>query len=199
MSDTLAVDVVLLPPPEIMDKIISLCSHLSDSPTRLNKSDCFPHISLAMGVLKQADIIKATDVLKNLAKHFTPQNVILLKTNYYDTPDSQQLSELTVKSSAGIINLHLSAMEAFRPLLSHDDVQASMFIQRPPVASLSTYWVKHYYDKRGANDFYPHITLGDGKAKPLDLPVDFAANRLALCHLGTYCTCRKILAEVDLR
>ncbi len=45
----------------------------------------------------------------------------------------------------------------------------------------------------------PHITLGYGQAKPpFSFPVAFAAARLALCHLGNHCTCRKVLASCRL-
>ena len=44
----------------------------------------------------------------------------------------------------------------------------------------------------------PFIDDGEGIVTQLEETVEFTANRLALCHLGSYCTCRKVLFETTL-
>ena len=103
-QNKIAVDVVLLPPDEIMDEAIEVNQALiktfdnkpffqrsvfrkrfskgfKESFTKeilynkgivLNKEDCFPHISLAMGCIKKGDITKIDAILKDIAKKFSP-------------------------------------------------------------------------------------------------------------------------------
>lgn len=47
----------------------------------------------------------------------------------------------------------------------------------------------------GKEDFLPHITLGKGTLDAKAGETSFTASRLALCHLGNHCTCRKVLGE----
>ena len=194
----LAVDIVLLPPKDVTDKIISFTSNLPDASTHLNNSDCLPHISLAMGIIEEGNLKEASGILQRVAGQSKSQLIIVEETESYKTPDGKDFSHMLVKPTDELIELHLEIMEAFRPLLSHSNVQTNMFVSPPTVAEVSTHWVKHYYDKSSPKDYHPHITLGEGLAGKLSEPFMFKSNDLALCHLGTYCTCRKLIAEVSL-
>ncbi len=69
----------------------------------------------------------------------------------------------------------------------------------PPMASESTLaWIKNYSEKSSFEKFFPHITIGYGEINDYSFPIKFTASKLALCHLGNHCTCRKILASVKL-
>lgn len=89
-------------------------------------------------------------------------------------------------------------MGSFRSLMETGKVTIDMFVSPPEVAEISTYWTRTYYEKRDKEGFDPHITLGAGQIDELATPIDFMATRLVLCQLGTFCTCRKILAEATL-
>lgn len=199
MSNLLAIDIVLLPSPQIMDQIISLTSHLAAADTRLNKTDCLPHLTLAMGALEQSSIPEVSEVLQELAENSRKLEIKLLKTKYYDTPDKKHFSELVVEPSPELMRLHSDVMEEFRPFVSDVNVETNMFFNPPEVAEISTYWVEHYFDKKSPRDFRPHFTLGEGNAIYIKTLKEFMVDRIALCHLGTYCTCRKILAEFNLK
>jgi hypothetical protein len=105
------------------------------------------------------------------------------------------MSGATIKNTEQLTHLHLDVMSSLHPYLTHSDVQTHMFTSPPVVADVSTTWVQHYFDEQGPESFHPHITLGEGKVRQPERPVTFTAARLALCHLGSYCTCRKILTE----
>ncbi len=69
----LAVDVVLLPSEAMMDKAIALNRRLSghsDQVIILNKKDCLPHISLAMGCIEEEDVPLISTLLCELAQQF---------------------------------------------------------------------------------------------------------------------------------
>lgn len=198
MDKKLAVDIVLLPSISAMKKIISFIEYLPASPIKLNTKDCLPHVSLAMGILKSSDLEKASQLLEELVASRAPVDLTIAEINDFTTGDNHLFSYGVVKTPDNLVQLHLDIMETFRGLLTHDLVDTSMFFSPPEVAQRSTYWVEHYYDKKGPEDFHPHITLGQGKVKKLSKPLTFSASRIALAHLGTYCSCRKILAEVRL-
>ncbi|MFZ5391005.1 MAG: hypothetical protein ACOZAJ_01895, partial [Patescibacteria group bacterium] len=68
----------------------------------------------------------------------------------------------------------------------------------PEVNEKTLYWINNYKIKSSFNNFYPHITLGISKLQDKEVDINFIASRLAIGHLGNYCTCRKILDSVDL-
>jgi hypothetical protein len=88
-------------------------------------------------------------------------------------------------------------MHELAPYFSYD-VTAEMVLS-PPVANETTLlWIKNYPEKSSFKRFNPHITLGYGHIDNVSYPREFTAPRLALCHLGNHCTCRKILASTML-
>lgn len=52
----------------------------------------------------------------------------------------------------------------------------------------------------GREDSLPHISVAmlPEIITGIDFPVRFEAAKAALCHLGSHCTCRKVLATFDL-
>ena len=56
-------------------------------------------------------------------------------------------------------------------------------------------WVSSFREKASFRAYNPHITVGHAAAMPEIAPHEFLATRLAVCHLGRFCTCRRILAE----
>jgi len=67
---------------------------------------------------------------------------------------------------------------------------------------VSTYWIKNYPKESSFENFFPHITIGigevEGEISGIKFPIKFNASKLALCHLGNYCTFRKIFLSYDL-
>ena len=59
-------------------------------------------------------------------------------------------------------------------------------------------WVTRYRTRAAYDRFDPHITLGVGVLSEAPAPARFIATRLALCHLGRYCTCRRLIAQWSL-
>lgn len=92
-------------------------------------------------------------------------------------------------------------MKEIVPLCSYDNITTEMFNQDDPVEETSISWVKNYGKKSGQpNLFKPHISLRcKDKVVYNKVPIKFTAKRLALCHLGDHCTCRRIFWEKELR
>jgi hypothetical protein len=73
----IAVDIVILFSDEINNKIIELNEKLisNTSPFKLNKKDCFPHISLCMTSINGDDLVNIKSIISNLNKDFLPFNL----------------------------------------------------------------------------------------------------------------------------
>ena len=70
----LAIDVVLLPPEEVMDEAIKINQKLGPE-IKLNKENCFPHTSLCMGILDDKDLEKVKTILVWIAQEFLPMDL----------------------------------------------------------------------------------------------------------------------------
>ena len=194
MNYHLAVDIALLPPDVESEKIINLVEHFDDKPTKLNSVDCLPHITLAMGVIKKTKLETAFQIIDALSKNMGEIPISIQRADITTLPNHVKISELIVEPSPDILKLHMDVMDAFRDLLTNDNVRLDYFISPPEVSTQSIYWVQNYFKHhQSVDDYRPHITLGEGILKNLPNQIRFNASTLTLCHLGTYCTCRKIL------
>ena len=54
-------------------------------------------------------------------------------------------------------------------------------------------WVREFRRESSFERFTPHITLGHAVESPLVEPLDFVATTVAICHLGRFCACRRII------
>lgn len=194
----IAVDIALLPSNQIMRNLMGLIEYDASSPIRLNTEDCLPHISLAMGVLDESNLKKVEAVLSSLASGDRLFELTVETTRTDKIANGVNISSAVVEYDSRLTSFHVEVMKQLRPLLIHNDVQPEMFFSPPRVAEISTTWVKHYFEKQKPEDFHPHITLGEGSVRQTEETISFIPERLALCHLGTYCTCRKILTEINL-
>jgi len=83
-------------------------------------------------------------------------------------------------------------------VFTYDGAQKEMFYSPPPVNEIPLFWVKGFAKTSVRENYRPHITLGVGKPKQAIAPVQFTTSKLALCHLGNYCTCRDVLWSTSL-
>ena len=190
----LAVDVVLLPPEKIMDFAISINKKFNNKNNEiiLSKKDCLPHISLNMGVAEEADIEKIKNQLENLELKPLRLEIVEMRSSIHKS--GRTCLTLAVKHSPELQKLHEEVMHRLKGLVIHgyagDDVTLLESKENYPVTKE---WVKNYGIRDAYEHFYPHITIGFDELIEVKLPVTFTASTLALCHLGNYCTCRKVL------
>jgi hypothetical protein len=59
-------------------------------------------------------------------------------------------------------------------------------------------WVTGYRLKSALHAYNPHITLGHAKEPPHVEPFAFEATTVAACHLGQFCSCRRVLRRWSL-
>jgi 2'-5' RNA ligase len=196
----IAVDVVLLPDEAMTDRAIEINAELVKkfgSKIVLNKEDCLPHISLAMGCLEETDIASVEKILEAIAKEAPPGNLKVLGIRTTGNSKGQAVFVLEVEKTPQLQYLHEKVMGKITPYLC-SDVTEDMIYGDEEVAASTLLWIENYRQKASFENFFPHITIGYGQIENQTLPVVFTASELALCHLGNHCTCKKILVSIKL-
>ncbi len=197
----MAVDVVLLPSEEMMDKAIEANRGLLRQCANrivLDKNNCLPHVSLAMGCIDESYIGDIEKILQTVAEKFSPGQLSVVGTHTGTNSVGEKVAAFRLKRSETLQSLHEEIMRILAPYFSYD-VTADMVLS-PPMAGESTLlWIKNYPEKSSFEKFFPHITIGYGQMNDLSFPIKFTASKLALCRLGNHCTCREILASAPLK
>jgi 2'-5' RNA ligase len=199
----IAVDVVFLPDEEMTVRTIEANAELVNKAGRqiiLSKEDCLPHMSLAMGCIDRRDVETITKILDGIAKEYGSGVTKLRVTGVRIGTNSigEKVSSFVIEDTKELQSLHERIMRDLRPYFAYD-VSADMLCGSDHIADSTLIWIKDYPDKSSFTNFTPHITIGYGQAGPIESSIDFTASNLALCHLGNRCTCRQILALVELK
>lgn len=201
-KEIMAVDVVILPPQKIRKHAIFLSEQLrGSSPIVLNQQDYLPHISLSMNYID--DLIMTRGIIEQVATQVEPLVITVESLSRGVKPfEGHYFYGLSIKESEPLKKLHNSLV----------DVLPNVPVEKPD----STYFlpesngriVQAVYDYVGSfkthhskENYSPHITLGAGHEDALqtdNLPMSFYTDKIYLCQLGNFCTCRKILGEFAL-
>jgi 2'-5' RNA ligase len=163
-----------------------------------NKVDCLPHISLAMGCVEEADIASIGKVLEAIAKEIPQGNLKVVGIRTSGNSKGQAVSVFEVEKTKQLQSLHEKIMDKLAPYLT-GDVTEDMIYGDEEVSASTLMWIKNYRRKSSFGNFFPHITIGYGQKEYRMQPATFAASKLALCHLGNHCTCRKVLVSIELK
>jgi len=221
----IAVDVVLLPPEVIIDRAININRRFfrsSEESIKLGKKKCIPHITLAMGCI---DIKKLNEV-KNILKVITQDNnffklKILSGLTRKACFEIERDGEIYAfhKVAMNRLKPYFSYEVSSRMFKKSAGEN---------INNITLRYVRYFRKRSAFTNFLPHITLGSGKTPqiiskikftPLQgrvvrdftprrgterqeatvaRPWSFTSRKVALCHLGNFCTCRKILASYTL-
>ena len=196
----IAVDVVLLPDEAMTARAIEINAELVKrfgTKIELNRENCLPHISLAMGCIEEGNITAIGKVLEKIAIETSLPDLKVVGVRTSENFKGEKVSVFEVEKTRRLQSLHEKVMDKLTPYLS-SDVTEDMIYGGEEVARTTLLWIKNYREKSSFENFFPHITIGYGQIENLSLPMSFAASKLALCHLGNHCTCRKILVSIGL-
>jgi hypothetical protein len=196
----IAVDIVLLPSETMINQAIKANKALlKQYPDRiiLDKENCLPHISLAMGCMNERHITDIEKILTSIAEKYNPGRLNIIGINTATNRLGEKVSSFEVEKTQGLLSLHQEVMRRIKPYFSYN-VTAEMVLS-PPIADESTLlWIKNYPEKSAFENFFQHLTIGYGLMDDFSFTAEFTASKLALCHLGNHCTCRKVLAAIEL-
>ena len=196
----IAADVILIPSEEMMNIAIESNRELLEQyPDKivLDKKDCLPHISLAMGCIDQKNIADVDKILRKTAKKFSIRFLRIIDVHTHTNVTGEKVSVLQIENTDQLQSLHEQVMSSMKPYFSYD-VTADMVLSDGIVSKSTLLWIKNYPVESSFENFFPHITLGYGEIKLEPLPISFVVPKIALCHLGNDCTCKKVLAAAEL-
>ncbi len=192
MNKYLAIDIALLPPDKIMDEAIAINKKLIAQygpKIVLNKHSCLPHITLSQCLIEEKNLVRVVARLKEIAADF---GVLELKGKL----DKEYNPWLEIAKTKQLQELHNKVMNDFKAFASYDAKKEYFYdslVRKESLDYVRRFAIESAYDK-----YYPHLTVGIGRMVDSPKEIGFKAERLAICHLGDYNTCRKILYEESL-
>ena len=195
----LAVDIVLLPSAEVMDKAITVNMELlKQYPDKiiLNKENCLPHISLAMGCIDQIHISDAGKILSSIAEKYPNETLKFIGFSTSTNSTGEQVTVAIIEKTRVLQSLHEEVMANLAQYLSYDIAENMLLSEKADESTLL--WIKNFPENSSFKRYYPHITLGYGQLENYSFPSNCEVSKLAMCHLGNHCTCRKILELIEL-
>jgi hypothetical protein len=187
-----AVDVALLPPPDVADMAIRLSASLPDRADRLRlDTGHLPHITLTQLFVRQPELDEAFQRIGDLLRDVAP-----LQLHVPGGGKGSNAVWIAIDPSPVLVGLHERLMETLRGFERPGGGPGAFFGHdaRPG----DVLWVTGYRLKSAFAAFTPHITLGHAPAPPRIDPFDFTASVVAACHLGRFCSCRRVLRQWDL-
>jgi 2'-5' RNA ligase len=196
----IAIDIVLLPSEAMTNHAIEANKELLKQHADriiLDKKKCLPHISLAMGCIDERHITDIEEILKSLAEKYNPGRLRVVGINTGTNSLGEKVSSFEVEKTEKLLSLHEEVMRRIKPYFGYN-VTAEMVLSPPKAGESTLLWIKNYPEKSAFENFFPHITIGYGQVEDFSFTSEFTASKLALCHLGNHCTCRKILTAVKL-
>ena len=187
MSHLVAMDVAVLPPPDVTDRAVRLSAALPADPHGFHlDADHLPHITLSQSFVREDELEMAfervTGVLRGRGR---------LRLRVTGGGKGSSSVWMAVERTPELNELHEGVMHALVGVERPGGTPAAFVDGDGRVGDVL--WVTGYRLKSSFSAWEPHITLGHGDDPPSIEPFSFTADTVAVCHLGRFCTCRRIL------
>jgi 2'-5' RNA ligase len=193
MNMLLALDVAILLPPEVSQQAIELSASLPESESlglRLG-GDVLPHITLTQQFVTLGSLEAVLDSVGSALTGMEP-----LQLTVTGAGRGRSSVWMSIQPTPALVDLHQRLMDAMRPFEVQGGTEAAFLDRHARRADVE--WVSGYRPTSSHGAFRPHITLGHASALPDIEPATFEATTIAACHLGKFCTCRRVLRQWEL-
>lgn len=193
MSKLLALDVAILPPPDVLERAIRLSAALpagESQPLRLD-AEHMPHITLTQQFVRMDELDAMLERVDEALRGQPP-----LTVNVTGGGKGASSVWIAVERTEAIAGLHERLMETLRGFERPGGGPAAFFEEDARVGDVV--WVTGYRLKSSLISYTPHITLGHAAEPPPIDPFTFEATTVAACHLGRFCSCRRVLRSWEL-
>jgi hypothetical protein len=104
---------------------------------------------------------------------------------------------MSIERSPELVALHEQLLQAAEPFEVTTGDSSAFF--GDDARDRDVRWVREFRQQSSLDRFTPHITLGHASEPPVIEPMAFVATSVAVCHLGRFCTCRRVIRAWDLR
>ncbi len=199
-SKKIALDIVLLPPEEIMDLCIKINREEAakgNAKKKLSRHDFIPHLSLAMGCVQTKNLSKIKNLIQEISHKTPPLKLQLIDSAYAIGSDGTKTYYLKVKKSQKLQQLHELIMKTLEPYLTYNATVADLYA-KPGEQIQAPDYINQFRKKNCFEYFDPHLTLWVRSSSFCKFPISFITLTIAICHLGVGTTCRKILFSTSL-
>ncbi|GEM_PF-595947 len=192
----IAIDVAFLLPEQAQARALAVNATLwEQSPKGFRFDEThLPHITLVQQFVQRAslpDIFAAVEVVLG---DFLP---LTLTVSHVETRG--ETAQFVIAPHPELQRLHERLMEALAPFDEGDGPAEAFANGDEPPRPRDLEWVRNYRARASGRHYFPHITLGKGIVTEPIAPFSFTADRIAVCQLGRFCTCRVILREWQLK
>jgi 2'-5' RNA ligase len=191
----IALDIAILPPDEVARRATELSASLprGESQGLLLGPDYLPHITL---VQLFADTSETSTLLTHVEDIVRDRSPLNLRVSGGGRTGASSVW-MEIESAPALIDLHQRLLEATQPFECAGGDASAFFCGDARARDVR--WVAQYRETSSGRWFQPHITLGHASHSPVIEPFDFTATRVAACHLGRFCSCRRVLRAFHLR
>ena len=189
-SPLLALDIAILLPPETSTSVELLNTQLSAPPEGFRFSARrLPHISLVQQFSPTTELNAIEQTIAGIVSKHPPIDLTLASIT-----TSETTSSIAVTPSPVLDTLHRRLMDQLAIFdVGLGDERAFINTDATPTDAARQFRTEAAYDA-----FAPHVTLGVGTIKTTIPKTTFTASVIALCILGRFCTCQKVLASWEL-
>jgi 2'-5' RNA ligase len=204
VTPLIALDVAILPPSDVTERAIEYSAALAaEGPALSDRSesnrsqglrlgaDHLPHITLTQQFVRQEELDAAFGRIDDVLAEQPPLRIRITGSGH-----SGHTLWLAAERSPELIDLHERLMESLRGLERPEGGPHAFFEGHGRVGDVI--WVAGFRLKSSFGAFTPHITLGHGRKAPVVESFAFDATTIAACHLGRFCTCRRVLRAWEL-
>lgn len=194
MATLVAIDLAILPPPDVTARAIEYSAALPVEGSRGLRLGAghLPHVTLTQQFIREDELGAAFGCVTEVLANQPPIRVPITGGGR-----SGHTLWLAAQRTPELVDLHERLMEALRGLERPEGGPYSFF--EGPARPGDVLWVSGFRRKSSFSAFNPHITLGHGKRAPVVEPFVFDATTIAACHLGRFCTCRRVLRAWELK
>jgi 2'-5' RNA ligase len=194
MPTLLAVDIAILLPPSVADRAIALSAALSKEESQgllLGRDDYLPHITLLQQFVSADELSTFLDRVGDVAQQVRP-----MKLHVTGGGMGSSSVWMSIECTPALVDLHSRVLAAALPF-DRERGDASAFVGSD-ARDRDVQWVTGYRTSSSGASFQPHITLGHAVRPRTIEAFDFEVTKVAACHLGRFCSCRRILRTYDL-
>ena len=192
MSILIAIDVALLLPEAVNERAKAVNAPLlAQRPDGFRFDDThLPHITLAQQFIRRVNLPALIERIDPILRDALP---LLLRV--IGVGSSGTATHFAIEPTPDLQKLHEALLDAALPLEEAGGGAEAFYSDRQLARESDVTWVSQFRSHSSYARFSPHITLGIGPPPEFREPFEFTADRVALCHLGRFCTCRMILRE----
>jgi len=187
-TTTTAIDIAILPPADVSARAVALSAALpvAESQGLLLGGDRLPHITLTQQFV-QSESLDA--LLAQIDRVVGGESRLRLRVT-----GGGKISNavwMSIERTPELAGLHERLQQVTKPFEVSPGDPSAFFGN--DARDRDAHWVEEFRRESSFDRFTPHITLGHAAAPPFIEPFDFVATTIAVCHLGRFCTCRRVI------